>query len=136
MGLLCLILALTFSVNPVLAKEGFSYSPKGYFFGKTTTPFDVSGFNNQEIPIGRLLMLSEGEKEKITTLENLKRGESKRINLFKMVEWGDAGIRAACMDGDIRKIHYIEVKKDKISIPFLPFLPFYLNTFVTVIYGE
>lgn len=135
-GLLCLVLTLTFLINPVLAKTGFSQNQKGYFFGKTTMPFEIVEVSNKEIPLGRLLFLSEGEKQKITMLDNLKRGESKRVNLMKIFEWGDAGIMAACNDGQIRKIHFIEVKKDKISIPFLPFLPLYLNTYATVVYGE
>lgn len=39
---------------------------------------------------------------------NEKLGEAKTLNVLGLVSTGDAGVKAACNDGDIKQIHYIE----------------------------
>lgn len=123
-------------VSFAIGKGGFTYEQRGYFFGDATVPFEAMDITREKMPSYRVYLNKEEIKERDIKIKDLKRGESYRTNFFKFIEWGDAGINKACEDGFIRKIHFIEIEREKISIPFLPFIPIYLNRYVTVVYGE
>ncbi|MEI7474636.1 MAG: TRL domain-containing protein [bacterium] len=136
--LFCLLfLGLTiFGINPAFAKGGFSYHQRGYFFGNATMPLEAAYTEGEQLPKDKLVPTSTEARENKITIENLKNGEAERTNIFHIIEWGDAGVKAACEDGHIRKVHFVEIKKQKISIPFLPFIPIYIDKYITVVYGE
>lgn len=72
--------------------------------------------------------------EKINS-KNLKRGESKSRNYFGLVEVGDASIITATKNGNIKRVHYVDNKINKVYIPYI-LLPIYVKEKTTIVYGE
>ncbi len=71
----------------------------------------------------------------VSDLNFLKRGESSSVNIFNLVETGDASVNAAAKNGNIKKIYYVDYKIGKVYIPLL-FIPIYVKEKKTIVYGE
>ncbi len=132
--MLILICCILTGINQTQAKSwGYKYKNSGYLFSNATMPHDVAKAIN--FTEDNIVPVSNESKEGIVKYETLKKGTSSRINILKLVEIGDAGILKAAKEGEIKKIHYIEVKRQKVYAP-TPWLPIYFNRFITNVYGE
>lgn len=60
--------------------------------------------------------------------KNLKQGSSKSTNILYLFETGDAGIDAATRDGNISKIHFVDITEKSVFIFF--------RSLTTTVYGE
>ena len=105
-----------------------------------TTQISYAGYyNNGEIYTGSSFPVSISPitytNDKVKAPAGLKTGTSKSMNIFCLVEVGDASIDAAAKNGGINKIYYVDSKINKVYIPLL-FLPIYVKQVTTVVYGE
>ena len=64
-----------------------------------------------------------------------KSGTSSRTNFWLLVETGDAGILKAAENGHIKKIQFVDYRKERVCIP-LGFMYIYYDNFITTVYGE
>ncbi len=104
--------------------SGYNYTDGGLIYTNVTLPLSASKFKENNIVNVSNLNYS-----------SLRQGKSSKINILKLVEIGDAGIMAAAKDGNIKKIHYVETKKQKVYVPLL-FIPIYVDKLETTVYGE
>lgn len=119
---LCTILSIIlFNTAPCFASwgSGYKYVDGGGIYSNVTFPKTVG----------------KNIDNKSVDLSNLKKGESGSMNILYLFEIGDSGINAAAKQGNIKKIHYVETKNEKIYIPLL-FFPIYVKGIKTVVYGE
>lgn len=119
---LCTILSIIlFNTSPCFASwgKGYKYVDGGGIYSNVTFPKTVG----------------KNIDNKSVDLSNLKKGESGSMNILYLFEIGDSGINAAAKQGNIKKIHYVETKNEKIYIPLL-FFPIYVKGIKTVVYGE
>lgn len=61
-------------------------------------------------------------------LKNLKKGESKALNVLWAVEIGDAGVYKAAKEAGINQIHFIDVNEKTVF--------FFFRRIRTIVYGE
>lgn len=115
---------------------GYKFKDGGSAYSDVTLPFITGKSTNlyEEDPFVPV--------SKISGRRKFKKGQSKRINYWGLVEVGNAGIMEAAKNGNITKIYYVEVRREKMSLSFgnifLPawILPVYFNKFITTVYGE
>lgn len=91
-------------------------------------------YSNSSFPQSVATAINNSEKE--VDISKLKRGESKYRNWFKFVEKGDAGIDKAMKNGNITKVHFVDVKVKKVYVPYFLFLPIFIKQKTTIVYGE
>lgn len=123
---------LTNSVQAVGA--GYRYLDGGYFYSDVKIPLDAAKRINQN-DSKNVVPVSYETKNTQVNKKNLKFGEAMATNVLGLVEWGDASINQAAKNGKIKKIHYVEVNKEKLFVP-LVFVPVYFSRYITVVYGE
>lgn len=127
---LALLTILLTSLPSFAEGYGYKYIDNGYIYTKATMPCSVGKVQNNLNQSG-IVDISN----KKVDLSNLKKGISSKSNILGIVELGDGGIMAAARNGNIEKIHYVETKKTKVFIP-LGFIPIYVDTLETSVYGE
>jgi hypothetical protein len=135
--LFTLFLLINF-INPVLAVSygrAFKYSDHGYIYTGVKYPLDISRSINFIDPDNCFVPVTSFEKNKRQNLLFLKSGKASVINIMKLVQWGDAGVYQAAMNGKITKVYYIEVNRKKLFIPYTKF-PIYISKDITTVYGE
>ena len=102
-----------------IMSKGYQYYDLGGIYTNTTFPDDVATvYDNANIDLSKL-----------------KKGEAKSTNVLYIVELGDSGVKAATQNGGITKVHYVDVKYQKIFIPLL-FVPIFVSERTTTVYGE
>ena len=112
---------------------GYRYIDSAFLYSDTTLPQSVAkDINNEE---NKIIPVSDTAKQKKLDYRALKSGKSSRTNILGLVEYGDAGILKAAKNGRIKKVHYVEVTREKLYVP-LGFIPVYFNRFITTVYGE
>jgi hypothetical protein len=113
---------------------GYQYIDGAGLYSDVVLPLDASKAGNSEDSEKSFVSVKNTIPE-TTDLIGLKKGTSSRTNILGLVEWGDAGVYTAAKDGKIKKIHYIEVNREKLYVP-MGFIPIYFNRFITTVYGE
>jgi len=113
-------------------------------------PNDVSIYSDVKMPMvtgksinlyeqknvrGKIIPISRAAKTNKLDITTLKKGTSSRTNYMYLVEVGDAGILKAAKNGNITKIHFIEMEREKLYVP-MGFIPIYFDRFITTVYGE
>jgi len=125
-----IILILCFFVTPAFAighGRGFKYYDKGWFHTDISLPVDVA--KNVNLQENNIINISD----KKIDLEKLKKGSASVYNVLNLVEWGEGGIFEAAQDGNITKILYVSISKEKIR--YGSFTP-YFTKYTTTVYGE
>lgn len=104
-----------------------------YAIGKNQSQFYDKGliYTNSSYPQSA----AAADSADLSDLSCLKKGESSMVNIFNLVETGDASINAAAKNGNIKKIYYVDYKIGKVYIPLL-FIPIYVKEKKTIVYGE
>ncbi|MDD3150945.1 MAG: TRL-like family protein [Candidatus Gastranaerophilales bacterium] len=82
----------------------------GLFYTKATYPITATGVKSTK------------------PVSELKRGTGKTMNILWFVETGDAGIKEAAEDANIRRIHFIDIEEETIF--------FFFRKLTTTVYGE
>lgn len=120
---LLLLSFICFSLLPLSAyAEGYSPSDTGYIYTNTVIPLATSKENNDV-------------KNTIPVSKKMKSGESKSINVFGLVEWGDASVNKAVANGQLTKISHVDSKIERLFVP-MGILPVYFKILRTTVYGE
>ena len=104
---------------------GYKYVDGGGFYTDINLPYITGNSINlyeQKDVRGKIIPISRAANESKLNIETLKRGTSSRTNYMFVVEVGDAGILKAAKNGGITKIHFVEVNKEKLYVPFI-FIP-------------
>ena len=68
-------------------------------------------------------------------ISKLKQGKASSRNFFWLVEVGDSSIEKAAKKANITKIHYVDIRLDKLYVPYLV-IPIFAKQKTTIVYGE
>ena len=114
--LISLMILLPVQANAIGVNSDFYFAQGGIYSG---SKYPQSVANNQEFVNPEL------------DLSHLKQGESTTRNILGLVEFGDSSVEKAARKGGITKIHYVDTKVNKLSVPY-----FYYKKKTTIVYGE
>lgn len=115
----------------VVTYGGYNYVQGGAFYDSVNMPLSTA----RDVNLQKENYVNVSEKKTAADTKNLKAGVSQKVNIFGLIDMGDAGIHQAAKEGHITKIHYVETKQEKVYMP-LVFIPIYFTRLVTTVYGE
>lgn len=115
---------------------GYRYIEGGSFYNSVDIPLDAAKEGSkEEITESNDNIVNVSNEQLPEFVKHLSVGESSKTNILGLIDIGDAGVYRAAKNGGIKKIHYVQVKKEKVYIPFI-FIPIYFTKLVTNVYGE
>lgn len=126
----CLVFSFVFNCNvsyAILQDPGQVLRVGGDLYTKAQIPFAIA--KQPQADGGRGFVNVSNNKS--FDLSRLKRGEASSINVLSLVEMGDGGIFNAAKNGGIKKIHYVDVIKERIWAYY-----YWHTKITTVVYGE
>ena len=97
-------------------------APGGFFYTQAEVPFDIAKKPQEDNGQGLVNVNS------FRNLAGLKKGEAYVENVLGMVELGEGGIYNAARNGNIQKIYYVDVQKQRIYC--------WYSKITTIVYGE